>query len=154
MAFWLRAKKRTPILAEDDVRVSPAISPDTSAPLAAASPPHITSGVGPDALMTPSWDEVSRAVIVWTGFDRSVELGMPGRDEVGLVKSFGEKAAGALLPILEQLQADFYRSTAHNTVSGSREMAEQAADEFRVLHPELSDDAVAAFAWCYSFDWK
>ncbi|MGB8859027.1 MAG: hypothetical protein WCC60_07225 [Ilumatobacteraceae bacterium] len=104
--------------------------------------------------MTPTSDEVSRAIVVWTGYDPGVELGKPDRDEARLVEAFGETAILDLLPIVNGLQQDFYTSTAYNTVAGSREMAEQAANEFRGRHPELSGDAVAALAWCYSFDWK
>jgi hypothetical protein len=33
-------------------------------------------------------------------------------------------------------------------------MGDRAAAEFRVRHAELSDEAVAALAWCYSYDFK
>jgi hypothetical protein len=33
-------------------------------------------------------------------------------------------------------------------------MADLAASEFRGRHPEISDDAVEALAWYYSWDWK
>ncbi|MGD9796398.1 MAG: hypothetical protein AB7V43_23275 [Acidimicrobiia bacterium] len=97
---------------------------------------------------------MSRAIVAWTGYDASIEFGRPDRDPARLVKAFGETAAFDLLPIISALEEEFYASTAYNTVAGFREMAEQAANEFRGRHPELSDEAVAALAWCYSFDWK
>ena len=55
---------------------------------------------------------------------------------------------------MDALEEDFYTSTAYQTVPGRAEMAAQAASEFRERHPEISSDAIEAFAWCYSFDWK
>jgi hypothetical protein len=112
------------------------------------------SGSGILRHVAPPWDQVNRAIVVWTGYDPRVELGQPDRDEAALVEAFGESAAFDLLPIVKALEQDFYTSTAHNTVAGSREMAAQAAGEFSLRHPELSEHAVAAFAWCYRFDWK
>jgi hypothetical protein len=58
------------------------------------------------------------------------------------------------VPLLNALQDDFYTSTAYLSVPGLAEKARQAASEFRERHPDLSDDAVNAFAWCYSWDYK
>jgi hypothetical protein len=33
-------------------------------------------------------------------------------------------------------------------------MGDVASREFRALHPEVSDQAIEAFAWCYTFDCK
>jgi len=104
--------------------------------------------------VTPSSEAVSRAIVVWTGYDARVEFGKPERDDARLVDMFGETAAFDLLPIVKSLQQDFYTSTASNTVAGLREMGDHAANEFKGRHPDLSDDAVAALAWCYTFDWK
>jgi hypothetical protein len=30
----------------------------------------------------------------------------------------------------------------------------KAAATFRAAHPEVSDDAVRALTWCYTWDWK
>jgi hypothetical protein len=58
------------------------------------------------------------------------------------------------MPIVRALEEDFCSSTANQVVSGLVEMADLAASEFRGRHPEISDDAVEALAWCYSWDWK
>jgi hypothetical protein len=94
---------------------------------------------------------VSRAIVVWTGYG---QCSKPTRDEARLVDEFGEEAALDVLPIVRQLETDFYTSTAYNTVLGLHAMAERAASEFKGRHPELLDVAAAAFAWCYAYDWK
>jgi len=66
----------------------------------------------------------------------------------------GTEAALDLLPVVRHMQHEFYESDAHNVVADLDEVANTAATEFRVRHPELSDEAVDALAWCYSWDWK
>ena len=50
---------------------------------------------------------------------------------------------------LSQAQATFNASDADLSEAGM-----QAASEFRALRPEVSDEAVDALAWCYTYDWK
>lgn len=99
----------------------------------------------------PSSETLSKAIVVWTGFDVTK---WPQRDESRVVEHFGVDAAVDLVQLITALEEDFYTSTAHQTVPGLAEMARQAASEFRERHPEISSDAVEAFAWCYAWDWK
>ena len=99
----------------------------------------------------PSAETLSKAIVVWTG--RGV-TNYPQRDENRVVERFGVDAAVDLVPLINALEEDFYTSTAYQAVPGLAEMADQAASEFRERHPEISNDAVEAFAWCYSWDWK
>ena len=94
---------------------------------------------------------VSEAVVVWTGLR---ETTWPARAEDRLVAYFGQKAALELLPIVRALEDDFYRSDARFTAATLEEMAGTASARFRALHPEISDEAVAALAWCYTYDYK
>jgi hypothetical protein len=99
----------------------------------------------------PSAKTLSEAIVLWTGFGVTT---YPQRDEDRVRKRFGDDATAALLPLLKALEEDFYTSTAYNRVPRLADMARQAASEFRGRHPELSVEAVDAFAWCYSWDWK
>lgn len=99
----------------------------------------------------PSAETLSEAIVVWTGYGVT---SFPQRDERRVAAQFGVEAAVELVPLMAALQKDFYKSTAYNTVAGLAEMAAQAASEFRGRHRDLSDEAVEAFAWCYSWDWK
>jgi hypothetical protein len=94
---------------------------------------------------------VAHATAEWTGWGF---VPYPTRDESRLQKRYGPTLASELIPILRELEKDFYTSMAHNTVRDLDEMAAQAAKEFRVRHPELPSDIAEAFAWCYGYDWK
>ena len=102
-------------------------------------------------VVDPSAETLSEAIVAWTGYGVT---SYPMRGERRVVEQFGVEAAVELVPLIVALEKDFYRSTAHRTVPGLAEMVAQAASEFRQRHPDLSDDAVKAFAWCYSWDWK
>lgn len=94
---------------------------------------------------------LSRAIIVWTG---KGETARPERDEARLVERVGRDLAVALLPTIRALEQEFYESDAREWAASDKEMFDAAAERFRARHPELSDDAVAALAWCYAFDFK
>jgi hypothetical protein len=78
----------------------------------------------------------------------------PLRDEARLAARFGSHEAADLMPQVRRLEEEFYSLKARFTVEDLTEMGEVAAHEFRTKHPEISDDAVKAFAWCYTYDYK
>lgn len=94
---------------------------------------------------------LSQAVVVWTGWDTAT---WPRRDEHRLVEEFGADAAATLLPLVRGLADDFYATDAHLTVAGLSEMGAVATARFTARHPEISDEAVKALEWCYTFDHK
>jgi hypothetical protein len=102
--------------------------------------------------MTPEeWRRVGEAIVVWSGWGRS---SWPSRNEELLAKHFGLEAAAKLLPIIRELENDFYLSDARYTAVDLAEMARISSQQFMTKHPELPDDAVRALAWCYTFDYK
>lgn len=94
---------------------------------------------------------ISDAVVVWTGFG---EAPSPDRDLQRLVEHFGPEVATEVVPQLRALEDDFYASEAIHHIADLAEATEAAASEFRERHPGLSEDAVRALAWCYSYDFK
>ena len=96
-------------------------------------------------------EQVSEAVIVWSGFRAEA---WPHRDERRLVEVFGAALAAQLLAVVKRLEDEFYESDARFTAPDLKTMGDAAAERFRSLHPELSDSAVKALAWCYIFDYK
>jgi hypothetical protein len=94
---------------------------------------------------------VSDAIVVWTGWGQEP---WPSRDEKRLIDRFGIELAGSLMPAIRQLEEDFYTSEARDVATDLREMGEIAASEFREKHPEVSEEATAALAWCYTYDYK
>jgi hypothetical protein len=95
--------------------------------------------------------QLIEAVRIWTGWK---QLSWPQRDDERLVERFGAVMAAELLAIIRALEADFYASTAAHTAGDIREVGRLASTHFRQLHPTIADEIVAAFRWCYTFDWK
>jgi hypothetical protein len=94
---------------------------------------------------------ISEAIVVWTGWG---ETSRPARDEKRIAERLGDDSAVALLPLVRILEDEFYESDAHLTAADLIEMGRVASGRFRQMHPELSDDAVKAFEWCYTYDYK
>jgi hypothetical protein len=93
---------------------------------------------------------LSTAVIVWTGWG---ECAWPSRDEARVVRRFGPDLASMLLPQIRQLENDFYASDARDKAQDLHEIGDLAAAQFRGKHPEVSEEAVEALAWCYTYDY-
>lgn len=67
------------------------------------------------------------------------------------LRSLGD-AAIDLLSLVRQLAHEFYESKAAGAVSDLVEMGDLAAKEFRLRHPEITEEAVEPLAWCQTFD--
>lgn len=98
--------------------------------------------------LTPS---LSEAIVVWTGWGRAA---WPIRDDEEVVATFGVEAAVDLMPDIHRMEDEFYASDARLKIDDLTEMGVVAAARFRDLHPEISDSAVAALTWCYTYDFK
>jgi hypothetical protein len=96
-------------------------------------------------------DLVSAAIVAWTGHGVSSH---PSRDETRVVGALGEECALTVLPVVFELEREFYDSDARRTAADIAAMGDVAAAQFRGAHPELSDAAVEALAWCYTYDYK
>lgn len=94
---------------------------------------------------------VSDAVVVWAGWGKSP---FPTRDLKSLVTEYGNEIGQRLIIQIHELENSFYSSNARFEAPNLVDMGEQAATEFRTKHPEISEDAVKAFAWCYTYDFK
>lgn len=101
--------------------------------------------------MTIDASRLSEAIILWTGWGTAHR---PVRDEARLVEVYGPEDAADLLPQLRHLEDSFYASDARFTVADLKEMGHIAASQFHEIHPEISEDAVRALAWCYTYDYK
>jgi hypothetical protein len=63
-------------------------------------------------------------------------------------------AGSALRRRVRALEEEFYCSKAHYEAPDLAAMGRQAAAEFHGNHPEIGEEAVRAFAWCYTYDYK
>jgi hypothetical protein len=94
---------------------------------------------------------LSQAIVIWAGLG---ETPWPAREESRLVDRLGADVAIAVLPRIRELEKEFYTSDARFVVAGLKEMGDRAAEQFKQTHPELSEEAIEALAWCYTFDYK
>lgn len=53
-----------------------------------------------------------------------------------------------------QIEDEFFRSKAYRVAADATDIAGAAKHEYRVRHPDLTDEAVQALAWCYAFDYR
>jgi hypothetical protein len=58
------------------------------------------------------------------------------------------------MPLVRELEDDFYESDARYVAADLPEMGQLASAEFARKHPEVSAEAIRALAWCYTFDYK
>ena len=94
---------------------------------------------------------LTRAIVVWTGWGRSPS---PARNEDAVLAAFGSEQGLDLLPRVRALEDEFYDSNASNEAPDLVTMGMQAAAEFSEKHPEVGEEGVRAFAWCYTYDFK
>src|SRR5689334_11725817 len=87
------------------------------------------------------WNRLGEAIVVWTGWGRS---SFPSRDEARLANHFGPGVAAELLPLIRELEDDFYSSDARLTAVDLANMARISMDEFMKKHPELPHKAAQA----------
>jgi hypothetical protein len=102
--------------------------------------------------MTPEeWRRVGEAIVIWCGWGRE---SYPSRNDNSLVEHFGSQVATTLLPLIRELEDDFYSSDARYTTADVAEMASISVAQFMRKHPEIPEEAARALAWCYTFDYK
>lgn len=95
--------------------------------------------------------QLSEAIGLWTGFE---SFSWPHRDDARVLEHFGDSLGNELLRAVHALETDFYASDARLYATGISDMAHRAIADFKANHPEVSDKAVEALAWCYTYDYK
>jgi hypothetical protein len=104
-----------------------------------------------EAITVDDASMISEAIVLWTGKGRTP---WPQRDENRVVERFGPDKARDLMPVVRNLEKEFYKSDAEFTVADLAEMMDVASAQFEKLHPELTNEAIEAFAWCYAYSKK
>lgn len=100
--------------------------------------------------LTTADPRVSEAVVIWTGHGSARS---PVRSESKVEERFGELALD-LMPLVRALDDDCYESDARHVAVDEVDMARRVKADFQDLHPEVSEAAAAALAWCYTYDFK
>lgn len=94
---------------------------------------------------------LARAVVAWTGWGTESR---PLRDDAAFVRSVGGPDADRLLAAVQALDDAFYQSDANLVAPSLEAMGDLVERDFRSRFPSLPPEVGAAFAWCYTFDFK
>ena len=95
--------------------------------------------------------QINEAVVVWLSMGTSP---FPVQNDAAVLMKYGPQLGARLLDAIRRLDADYYASDAHHRATDLTDMGAQASAEFRRLHPEVSEDAVQALEWSYTWDYK
>ena len=93
-------------------------------------------------------EALSEAILIWTGWGESSS---PTRDPEQLADRLGRDEALDLLPLIRQVEDDFYLFTAKTYARSLAEMGAMAKSDFARMNQGISDEALAR---CYTFDYK
>lgn len=94
---------------------------------------------------------VSEAIVIWSGWGTTPS---PAREEARLVAAVGSDRAEQLMPRIREVEDDFYASDARFVATDLKEMGDLAIADFQRRRRDVSDAAVQALAWCYTYDYK
>lgn len=95
-------------------------------------------------------ETLSRAIIEYLGKERSP---FPKADEDAVVASAGGAAADVLVrvrAVVDEMMAVEIEWSASTLSEGGRKAQTQIA----ARHPELSDDALGALYWMFTYSWR
>lgn len=93
-------------------------------------------------------DPINEAIVIYTGYGKSSFPRARGND---LIARFGAEEGGALKDRVLQLFEELQQPAALPEKRSRKSVTEQTMELFRPRHPELSDEAVKALAWTFSF---
>lgn len=96
-------------------------------------------------------EELSRAIVLYTG--RGGGSPFPTRSLERLAQYFDVLEAADLANEIAHLEEEFYE-VQPTDLESLNESADRAAAVFASRHPELTEEAVDALRWCYTYDWK
>lgn len=101
-------------------------------------------------VMSADYLKLVDAVRIWSNWGNS----LPDRSDGRLIQQLGPKEAYELLPVIKQLEQDFYKSDARYMAATLQEMAQLSRLHFNQIHPALPAEISEILAWCYTYDFK
>lgn len=101
--------------------------------------------------MTALDEELSRAVVVWTGYGVAP---FPDASEARLAQALGPTKAAEILPRVLEAESEAYRSNAAALGATLVEVEAVAREHLRAMREDLASEAIAALAWAYAFSFR
>lgn len=95
--------------------------------------------------------QLSRCVVVAVGREHSSH---PYLSDEKLAEEFGPEGGPSCKLAADALMTTYFESGAESPTEEVDSMIERASKRFRVLHPEISDEAVEALEWSYSYSYR
>lgn len=96
-------------------------------------------------------NDVSRAMVLFLGFGTASS---PRADRDRLVSEFGAKRAEELESRVASVLGELATIQIDWSVPSLTTAADFAVEQIRARHPELSDKALGALRWKFTFDWR
>ena len=95
--------------------------------------------------------DLSNATVLFLGYGRA---SWPQRDEATLARELGAEKAAALREQIDALCDEMQRIDVDWSTCSLAEAGDDARAAMRLRHPELSDDALDALRWQFTYFWK
>jgi hypothetical protein len=100
--------------------------------------------------MTTS-DELSQALILYLGFETA---NTPAKDSTAVYRVFGEPRGSRLEAEVRSVLAEMDRLPVDWSTETLETVGELARSAMHALHPALSDSALDALAWRFTWSWR
>ena len=95
--------------------------------------------------------DLSRAIVVGLGYGTEPA---PGYAPERLASEFGAQRAGELQPLVAALLAELAKLPVEWSAHTLESAARWAHTEMQRRHPQLSEAALQALEWKFSYDWR
>ncbi|MBD3214668.1 MAG: hypothetical protein GF311_18805 [Candidatus Lokiarchaeota archaeon] len=101
--------------------------------------------------MDVDFEDINRAIVLYVGIEKK---SFPMVEEKRVFKEFGPKKGKKLLKYVDQIFHELYNIeidwNEHSLVSATEFVCEEIAKRY----PKLSESAIQALGWDYSYNWR
>ena len=101
--------------------------------------------------MSESGSDISEAVVIFIGFGRSP---FPVEDRAALSKRFGLSEAAELERLVISIVKEMHRINIDWSIYSLDTAAAKVRSEMRLKYPNLSDNAILALVWKFTYESK
>jgi len=96
-------------------------------------------------------EELSQAVVMYLGFGVD---SLPTQKRALLLETFGAESGALLAEVVVSLVDEISRTKINWSLQSLESAGEMAMTEMRSRHPELTESALQALKWKFTYDWR